>query len=383
MTNIFMLYMPPTNYEAQVHYEDTIKERVEQSVIYQYVNQDLRSILSRIFGPHKIAVWGSRNSNANRAKFDKMKPGDEILIVEGDTIKLLGKVAAKTINPDLSRTLWKNLRGGSSDGWDLIYFIANPLEIGVPFSEFNRLFNYAPNYKLQGFTSVSQTKLDEFYGQYDDLYSILVKIRNGEVVDQLSMDQPALDLPEQQLPAVAVQEQENNNSDQVSDHILMQCRLANLGKKAGSKVWVPTGDQGRVQSACDFNEFETDFTSGIDTQAKYVENIDVVWKEEFRIDAAFEIENSTAIYSGLLRFADLNLVAPNTIYPLFIVAPTSKKNRLREQLMRPIFRQLGLHKKVLYLSYDKVEEIDEFFSGTNAGLNIDLIRGKAEQLIDS
>jgi hypothetical protein len=49
---------------------------------------------------------------------------------------------------------------------------------------------------------------------------------------------------------------------------------------------------------------------------------DVVWKEEFRIDAAFEIENSTSIYSGLLRFADLTMVAPNTIYPLFIVSPS-------------------------------------------------------------
>ena len=33
------------------------------------------------------------------------------------------------------------------------------------------------------------------------------------------------------------------------------------------------------------------FAAGLDTQVKYVENIDVVWKEEFRIDAAFEIEN--------------------------------------------------------------------------------------------
>ena len=48
-----------------------------------------------------------------------------------------------------------------------------------------------------------------------------------------------------------------------------------------------------------------------------------MWKEEFRIDAAFEIENSTSIYSGLLRFADLNIVAPNTTYPMFIVAPRS------------------------------------------------------------
>ena len=64
--------------------------------------------------------------------------------------------------------------------------------------------------------------------------------------------------------------------------------------------------------------------------AKYVENIDAVWKEEFRIDAAFEIEHSTAIYSGLLRFSDLKIIAPNSNYPLFIVAPTEKRNRIIE-----------------------------------------------------
>lgn len=35
-----------------------------------------------------------------------------------------------------------------------------------------------------------------------------------------------------------------------------------------------------------------------------------MWKQEFRIGAAYEIENSSSIYSGLLRFADLNIVAP-------------------------------------------------------------------------
>jgi len=40
-----------------------------------------------------------------------------------------------------------------------------------------------------------------------------------------------------------------------------------------------------------------------------------------RIDAAFEVENSTSIYSGLPRFADLNIVAPDTMYPMFVVAP--------------------------------------------------------------
>src|SRR5262249_24527045 len=46
-------------------------------------------------------------------------------------------------------------------------------------------------------------------------------------------------------------------------------------------------------------------------------------------DAAFEIENSTSIYSALLRFADLTMVAPNTLYPMFIVAPSDRHNRVR------------------------------------------------------
>ena len=111
----------------------------------------------------------------------------------------------------------------------------------------------------------------------------------------------------------------------------------------------------------------------------YVENIDVVWKQEFRIGAAYEIENSTSIYSGLLRFADLNIVAPNTLYPMFIVAPTEKKGRLREQLRRPTFKRLELDKKVRFLSYEAIDEIDQFFAASTTGLNVDVILAKSEQ----
>src|SRR5207247_8584012 len=96
-------------------------------------------------------------------------------------------------------------------------------------------------------------------------------------------------------------------------------------------------------------------------QVKYLESIEVAWKEQVRIDAVFEIENSTSIYSGLLRFADLTMVAPNTVYPMFIVAPGERRNRVREQLARPTFRHLGIHEKVRYLSYEKVNEIEKFF----------------------
>jgi len=136
----------------------------------------------------------------------------------------------------------------------------------------------------------------------------------------------------------------------------------------------------KIQREFDFRDFESEFSSGIDMPARYVENIDVVWKEEFRIDAAFEVEHSTAIYSGLLRFADLKVIAPNINYPLFIVAPSAKKNRVFDQLKRPSFKKLGLDKEVRYLSYEAIDDIDKFFESSTSGLNVDLIIGKSESV---
>jgi hypothetical protein len=367
-----------------VHYEDTIRQKVEAKRIYRRVSLELRGSLERIFQGRLIAVWGSRNTDANRSKFEKMRPGDEILIVQGPTIKLLGKIAAATVNPDLSVELWQNLRSGGTTRWDLIYFIANPQEIDLPFTEFCRLMGYAENYQLRGFTLISQDRLERFYDRYDDLYSILMLLKERR---------PVYEIPQQDLFGEHVEKVEEVDrvpphedlegavpEEAVSDHLQMQWKLLNLGLKAGSKVWIPASDQSRIRARYDFDQFEADFAAGLNTQVRYVENIDVVWKEEFRIDAAFEIENSTAIYSGLLRFADLTLIAPNTIYPLFIVAPREKRNRLIEQLRRPTFRKFRLERKVRYLPYEEVNEIERFFKDQSRGVTVDVIVGRSEEI---
>ena len=296
----------------------------------------------------------------------------------------MGKIADKTINPDLSRDLWKNLKGDTTDGWDLIYFIANPLEIELPFSEFKKLFNYSQNYSLRGFTNVAKDKLEEFYSRYDDLYSILIRIRNGDTFEEKKDAAYESDIEEDKTGAVKENVNEDlYDSEEPSEHVQMQWKLLRLGQKAGSKVWIPRNDQSRIKKEYQFNNFESEFTAGIDTPSKYVENIDVVWKEEFRIDAAFEVEHTTSIYSGLLRFSDLKIIAPNSNYPLFIVAPKSKRNRLLDQIKRPTFRKIEFEKKVRYLSYEAVNEIDDFFKDTTSGLNIDLLIGKSESLLAS
>jgi hypothetical protein len=374
MRNIFLLIMPPGNLEAMVHYEDTIRNKVAFERIAPHVSSNIARKLQQVFGPRPIAVWGSRDTDANRSKFDRMAEGDEILIVEGQTIKLLGRVASKDTNPQLSRELWKNLRGGASDGWNLIYFIANPREINVPFRKFCELIGYKPNFQLRGLTRVEDEKRDRFYDRYDDLYEILVRLEQGNKVQEV---------PERKaLEAAPVRDQEVAAPRELSDHLKMQWLLLKMGLQAGEKVWAPRNDQQRITSEYNFADFAETFAAGLDTQVKYVENIDVVWKEEFRIDAAFEIENSTSIYSGLLRFADLAMVAPNTVYPMFIVAPGERRQRVREQLARPSFRHLGIHEKVRYLSYERVNEIEEFFGESQTGLNVDVFVGKSEILRD-
>ena len=368
--------MPPGNGEAMIHYQDTIKNRVSQERIFKYIDHNLRDRLHNIFGDSPIATWGSRSGENNRSRFSKMQPGDDVLIIEGDNIKLLGKIADKTINSDLSRELWKNIKGDNIEGWDLIYFIANPVEINLPFTQLKRLFHYKDTWSLRGFTNISDDKLGEFYDRYDDLYSILIKLKNGEEILEKAVEEVTNN------EAIIPEEIENLEpvEKELSDHIIMQWKLAKLGKKAGSKVWVPRNDQSRLENNYGFVDYESEFTAGIDTPARYVEQIDVVWKKEFQIDAAFEIENSTSIYSGLLRFADLKQVAPNHNYPLFIVAPIEKRERVINQVIRPSFQKLNLSQDVRYLSYEAVNDIDSFFAKSSSGLSADLILGKSEDI---
>jgi hypothetical protein len=381
MPNVFLLYMPPGNPEAIVHYQDTIKNKVTVDRISRFLSGSERARLTSVFGNKRIAVWGSQAGPRNRSNFDRMSQGDDILIIEGDSIKLMGKVASKVESQELSQELWQPLAGARQTDWRLIYFIANPRELDVPFAEFCNLFGYSTNFQLRGFTTVAPARLKDFHAKYDDLYSVLERIQRGEPVARKHADAIVLPSPADLAEISGEQIDDILNTPVITEHVRMQWTLARLGLKAGERVWVPAGDQSRLRSAYDFESFDAEFSTGIDLPPSYLENIDVVWKQQFRIGAAYEIENSTSIYSGLLRFADLNIVAPNTLYPMFIVAPREKKHRLRAQLQRPAFKRLELDNKVRFLPYETIDEIDKFFANSDSGLSVDLIVGRSESVI--
>ncbi len=149
------------------------------------------------------------------------------------------------------------------------------------------------------------------------------------------------------------------------ESIRVQASLARIGEAMGYKIWLPMADRSRVAehwapqpgSLLDRLPLNYDETT-LDT----VKRIDVLWLKGRAIRRAFEVEHTTAIYSGLLRMADLCALLPNINVPLHIVAPESRRDKVYQEITRPVFSLLEnspLSERCTYLSYGSVEELAE------------------------
>jgi len=125
-------------------------------------------------------------------------------------------------------------------------------------------------------------------------------------------------------------------------HTEIQYHLLKLGRDMGFDLWVARNDRCAVWNGCKLGEvaglmpsLPTQFNSAT---AKTIELIDVLWLRGNSITAAFEVECTSAVYSGLLRMSDLLSLQPNLDIRLFIVAPDSRRKKVRQELLRPTFR---------------------------------------------
>jgi hypothetical protein len=127
-------------------------------------------------------------------------------------------------------------------------------------------------------------------------------------------------------------------------HTEMQYLLLRLGSDMGFDVWVARNDRNREVPSGRFSEI-FDLKSDLPLQfdeatTRTIELIDVLWLKGNAIVAAFEIESTTSIYSGLLRMADLIAMQPNLNIPLYLVAPDERREKVFTEVNRPTFSRL-------------------------------------------
>jgi hypothetical protein len=162
-----------------------------------------------------------------------------------------------------------------------------------------------------------------------------------------------------------VEEEDESDKESVRESMQIQALIARIGTLMGYSIWLPKADRGRVLKAwkAEPDELLDHLPLGYDsTTMKTVEQIDVLWLRKRSIVRAFEVEHTTSVYSGLLRMADLVALQPDIYIKLHIVAPVEKREKVLQEIQRPVFSLLegrALSEMCTYLSYDNIKDIAE------------------------
>ena len=188
--------------------------------------------------------------------------------------------------------------------------------------------------------------------------------REKRLLTRLSVRLPSreltVDVPDKESDEIDAQDE---SVGEPRESIRLQALLASIGAQMGYSVWVPRSDRTRVQQLWDDPEgrlLEKLPLNYDETTLQTIENIDLLWIRGRAIVRAFEVEHSTAVYSGILRMADLVALQPNMSIRLHIVAPDARRDKVFRELRRPVFAALEegrLREICTFVPYDAVEEL--------------------------
>ncbi len=184
------------------------------------------------------------------------------------------------------------------------------------------------------------------------LKSLTVKTENNRLV-AVSVPENEEDLlPAEMLP-----------SSYLRESARIQALLAEIGERMGMKIWLPRSDRQKVleywkpKASCLLEQLPLNYD---DVTLRTIENIDVLWIRGRSVIRAFEVEHTTSIYSGILRMADLMALQPNLNIKAHIVAPLERRQKVLQEITRPVFTFLEkgpLADSCTYISYESVEEL--------------------------
>ena len=151
-------------------------------------------------------------------------------------------------------------------------------------------------------------------------------------------------------------------------HTEIQAKLRDIGMYEGYDVWV--ADRGVEWNGAPLGDgcLRDLPVMASESTRRVMRRIDVIW---FRQGAGhperfFEIENSTSVYSGLLRFNDVMIDFP--IPDAFVVGDGERTfAKFEREIARRTFEHSGLRDVTQYLFYDQVRDTWKRFQAIGAG----------------
>ncbi|MBI3852321.1 MAG: hypothetical protein HY298_18860 [Verrucomicrobia bacterium] len=307
-------------------------------------------------------VSGFRPRMRNAAK--NVKPGDILLCYLTGVMRWVGALEVVGLSRD-DRPIWKDV--DFPVRFDVKPLVVLQPENGIPMSELEGRVNFYRSAKdrgkFRGFVRMSPNR----FGVEKDGALVLDLLRQAQsspiarpvdpkklayrpklfkaeqrkgkrtvsvVVSVPEPEETQLEIPDEQVS-------ESQEISAVSKHTEIQYNLLSLGADMGNDVWVARNDRSRQWQDQVLGEMPR-MVAELPTQFnevtnKTIELIDVLWLKGNSIVAAFEVESTTKIYSGLLRMSDLLALQPNLEINLFLVAPDERRDKVEQEILRPTF----------------------------------------------
>jgi len=176
------------------------------------------------------------------------------------------------------------------------------------------------------------------------------------------------------LRAATAKERSAQDAASASDrtHTEIQGWLRDLGIALGFDPWIAANDRSRPHGSGRLGDGcvpELPSVIGASPGADAIRLIDVLWLERGsgRVAAAFEVEHTTSILSGIVRMLDLASAQEGNVPALFLVAPDEREGDVRAQLARPAFRAIA-SLRVRYVPYGELERNKDAMARFGAGL---------------
>lgn len=233
----------------------------------------------------------------------------------------------------------------------------------------------------EGLVRINQAHRQQLSNDLGALAGLMFDVGNGRYAAPPRLDDPdamsqsralwEADLNKVREESSAAQKQWLRDAESDATHTDIQGRLRDLGLALGFDVWIASNDRGRTYGGGRLGDgCLADLPVNVSTRGDAVRLIDVIWLEKgaASVAAAFEVEHSTSIYSGIVRMLDLALgsdVGASSV--LFLVAPDSRRDEVKQQLARPAFSRVS-ELGIRYLPYGELQKHRDAIARFGSGI---------------
>ena len=279
----------------------------------------------------------------------------------------------KQLLDEISRLAAANIKGLGPAVASIVYFlhpILIPPSNTAILNGFNALFN--AKQKLGSWESylAMREMLVQINYSHRSLLSkdlgaiagLLFEVGNGRYIIANNADDALNDIREKAEQLARRRHQQVVSEENAeTEHTQVQHMLIRIGRALKYDVHVARNDRHRACHGESFAMMTVANLPDIGASTEVMDTIgliDVLWLNKTRgeIVAAFEIEKSTSIYSGILRMKDLARSMPSQACHCYLVAPEQREREVMAQMSRPAFRDDGSTLAMGYLPFNELRQ---------------------------